>query len=251
MAKLFLPTRFGANGLRLLPFIGPKRFFEAPLPLEELPPLDAIIISHDHYDHLDKSTIKFFKGKTTPFFCSLGVGQHLAKWGIERNYINEMDWGESSMIGDNLVIVTLPSRHFSGRGIVGRDETLWSSFVIRGNKHNIYFGADSGYSPAFKEIGDVFGPFDLTMLEIGAYGKYWPDIHMGPDNASNAHLDLKGKIMMPIHWGTFNLAPHAWYEPIERLVEYANQKKITLFVPEPGQPTEVKPFVSDWWKKYM
>ena len=235
-----------------LSFMGPKRFFEAPLPLSELPPLDAIIISHDHYDHLDKETIKFFRDQTIPFFCSLGVGQHLASWGIQRNYINEMDWGESSMAGEDCVIVTLPARHFSGRGITGRNETLWSSFVIRSPKHTIYFGADSGYSPSFKEIGDAFGPFDLTMLEIGAYGKYWPDIHMGPDNASNAHLDLKGKLMMPIHWGTFNLAPHAWYEPIERLLVYAKEKKIKLFAPEPGKPTEVKgELISNWWKKYL
>jgi len=235
-----------------LSFMGPKRFFEAPLPLDELPPLDAIILSHDHYDHLDKDTIKFFRSQTIPFFCSLGVGNIIANWGIARNYINEMDWGESSMVGDNCIIVTLPARHFSGRGIIGRDETLWSSFVIRGDKHNIYFGADSGYFPGFKEIGETFGPFDLTMLEIGAYGKYWPDIHMGPDNASNAHLDLKGKLMMPIHWGTFNLSTHAWFEPIERLLIYAKEKKIKLFVPEPGTPTEVKgEFVSNWWKKYL
>jgi len=235
-----------------LSFMGPKRFFEAPLPLAELPPLDAIILSHDHYDHLDKETIKFFKHQTIPFFCSLGVGNHIANWGIPRNYINEMDWGESSMVGDNCIIVTLPARHFSGRGIIGRDETLWSSFVIRGDKHNIYFGADSGYFPGFKEIGEAFGPFDLTMLEIGAYGKYWPDIHMGPDNASNAHLDLKGRLMMPIHWGTFNLSTHAWYEPIERLLVYAKEKNIKLFAPEPGTPTEVKgEYISNWWKKYL
>ena len=232
-------------------YFGPKRFFQPPLALEELPSLDAVIQSHDHYDHLDKATIKFFADKDIPFYCSLGVGKHLEKWGIERNYINEMDWGDSVMIGSDLVVTATPARHFSGRGIIGRNETLWSSFVIKGSKHNIFFGADSGWFPGFKEIGDTFGPFDLTMLEIGAYGTYWPDIHMGPDNASNAHLALKGKLMMPIHWGTFNLAPHAWYEPIERLLDYAKEKHIELFVPQPGEPTEVKPFVSNWWKKYL
>jgi L-ascorbate metabolism protein UlaG (beta-lactamase superfamily) len=232
-------------------YFGPKRFFQPPLALDELPPFDAVIQSHDHYDHLDKATIKFFAGKDIPFYCSLGVGKHLEKWGIEENYINEMDWGDSVMIGSDLVITATPARHFSGRGLIGRNETLWSSFVIKGPKHNIFFGADSGWFPGFKEIGDTFGPFDLTMLEIGAYGTYWPDIHMGPDNASNAHLALKGKLMMPIHWGTFNLAPHAWYEPIERLVDYAKEKHIELFVPQPGEPTEVKPYVSNWWKKYL
>jgi len=230
-------------------FFGPKRFFEPPIALEDLPPLDAIIVSHDHYDHLDKNTIKYFAGKHIPFITSLKVGQHLASWGIEKNFITELDWGDSTMLGDDCNITATPARHFSGRGIIGRNETLWSSFVIKGHTHNIFFGADSGWFPIFSEIGDTFGPFDLTMLEIGAYGQYWPDIHMGPDNASNAHLALKGKLMMPIHWGTFNLAPHAWSEPIERLLKYAKEKKIDLFVPEPGTPTEVKEYVSGWWNR--
>jgi L-ascorbate metabolism protein UlaG (beta-lactamase superfamily) len=228
---------------------GPKRFFAPPIALEDLPPLDAIIISHDHYDHLDKNTIKFFAGKHIPFITSLKVGQHLVSWGIEKNFITELDWGDSTMLADDCNITATPSRHFSGRGILGRNETLWSSFVIKGHTHNIFFGADSGWFPGFKEIGEAFGPFDLTMLEIGAYGQYWPDIHMGPDNASNAHLALNSKLMMPIHWGTFNLAPHAWYEPIQRLLKYAKEKHIELFVPEPGVPTEVKGFVSGWWDR--
>jgi L-ascorbate metabolism protein UlaG (beta-lactamase superfamily) len=232
--------------------IGPKRFFQPPLALYDLPPLDAIILSHDHYDHLDKDTIPFFAEKDIPFFCSLGVGQYLEKWGVPGNYITEMDWGDSVMIGNDCVLTATPARHFSGRGIVNRNETLWSSFVIKGKKHNIFFGADSGWFPGFKEIGDVFGPFDLTMLEIGAYGTYWPDIHMGPDNATNAHLALKGKLMMPIHWGTFNLAPHAWYEPAERLLQLANDKHIELFMPEPGKPIEVSgAYNSEWWKPFL
>ncbi len=231
-----------------LSWMGPKRFFEAPLKLEELPPLDGILLSHDHYDHLDKNTIKFFAGTTIPFFCSKGVGQHLEKWGILTNFITELDWGDSVMITDDCILTATPARHFSGRGIIGRNETLWASFVIKTPQHNIFFGADSGWFPGFKEIGDEFGPFDLTMLEIGAYGKYWPDIHMGPDHASNAHLALRGKLMMPIHWGTFNLAPHAWKEPIERLLQYAKEKKIKLFIPEPGKPTKVNgPLNSEWW----
>lgn len=231
-----------------LSFMGPKRFFEPPLSLDELPPLDAVLLSHDHYDHLDKNTIKHFAGTNIPFFCSLGVEKYLEDWGILPNFITKMDWGDSVMIDHDVILTATPARHFSGRGIINRNETLWSSFVIKGPKHNIFFGADSGWFPGFKEIGDTFGPFDLTMLEIGAYGKYWSDIHMGPDNASNAHIALKGKLMMPIHWGTFNLAPHAWYEPIERLEQYAKEKKIELFVPEPGKPTEVNgAFNSEWW----
>ncbi|HVS92649.1 MAG TPA: MBL fold metallo-hydrolase [Mucilaginibacter sp.] len=231
-----------------LSFMGPKRFFEAPLPLNELPKLDAVLISHDHYDHLDKNTIGFFAGTNIPFFCSLGVAPYLEKWGVNPNFITEMDWSDSVMVGDNLVITATPARHFSGRGILNRNETLWSSFVIKGPKHNIFFGADSGWFGGFKDIGDTFGPFDLTMLEIGAYGKYWPDIHMGPGHASNAHLALRGKLMMPIHWGTFNLSLHDWYEPIEKLLQYAEEKSVGLFIPEPGNPTEVKgPLNSEWW----
>jgi L-ascorbate metabolism protein UlaG (beta-lactamase superfamily) len=230
---------------------GPKRFFQPPIALEDLPQLDAVIVSHDHYDHLDKATIKFFAGKSIPFITPMGVCKYLEDWGILKNYTNEVDWGDSIMIG-NCTITATPSRHFSGRGIINRNETLWASFVIKGPQHNIFFGADSGWFPGFAEIGAAFGPFDLTMLEVGAYGKYWPDIHMGPDNATNAHLALKGNIMMPIHWGTFSLAPHAWFEPAERLVKFAHEKNIKLFMPEPGKPTEVNgPYNSEWWIRFM
>lgn len=233
-------------------FFGPKRFFQPPLALEKLPPLDAVIVSHDHYDHLDFRTINYFSEKNVSFYCSLGVGRYLQRCGIEKPFITEMDWGDSVMLDNDCVVIAAPARHFSGRGIIGRNETLWSSFVIKGPKHNIFFGADSGWFPGFKRIGEQFGPFDLTMLEIGAYGKFWPDIHMGPEHAANAHLALQGKIMMPIHWGTFNLAPHAWYEPIERLEEIAEKKGIQLFAPQPGEPTEVTgAYSSDWWKGYL
>ncbi|HTI61132.1 MBL fold metallo-hydrolase [Mucilaginibacter sp.] len=231
-----------------LSFMGPKRFFEPPLPLNMLPKLDAVLLSHDHYDHLDKATIKFFAGKNIPFFTSLAVGNYLEKWGIDPNLITELDWGDSAMIAPDMILTSVPARHFSGRGIVNRNETLWAAFVIKGPEHNIFFGADSGWFDGFADVGKVYGPFDLTMLEIGAYGKYWPDIHMGPDNASNAHLALKGKLMMPIHWGTFNLSTHAWYEPIERLLQYGEEKHIDLFIPEPGKPTEaIGPLNSEWW----
>lgn len=248
--KRILTDPVWSNRVSFTQLFGPKRFFQPPMALDELPKLDAIIQSHDHYDHLDESTIKYFADKDVPFYCSLGVGQHLEKWGIAKTRITELDWGDSAIIGTDVELRATPSRHFSGRGITGRNETLWSSFVIKGPVHNIFFGADSGWFPGFKDIGDAFGPFDLTMLEIGAYGQYWPDIHMGPDHASNAHLALNGKLMMPIHWGTFSLAPHAWYEPIERLEGYAEAKHIKLFVPEPGKPTEVREYSSDWWKKY-
>jgi L-ascorbate metabolism protein UlaG (beta-lactamase superfamily) len=232
-------------------FAGPKRFFSPPFSLDDLPPLDAIVISHDHYDHLDSSTIKKLAAKNISFCCSLGVGHHLQKWGVKKENIVEMNWGDSTSIKGQAQLTATPARHFSGRGIVNRNQTLWSSFVIKTAHHNIFFGADSGWFPGFEIIGNTFGPFDLTMLEIGAYNPNWPSIHMGPEKASEAHLALKGKLMMPIHWGTFNLALHAWKEPIERLIEYAKQKNIQLFLPEPGKPTEVTgaPYNSSWWEK--
>lgn len=248
--KLILTDPVWSKRASFLSFMGPKRFFDPPLALYDLPPLDAILISHDHYDHLDKNTIRYFADKQIHFFCSKDVGMHLENWGVLRNFITELDWGDSAMILNDCVLTATPARHFSGRGIVGRNETLWASFVIKTPQHNIFYGADSGWFPGFRDIGDLYGPFDLTMLEIGAYGQYWPDIHMGPDHASDAHLALKGKLMMPIHWGTFNLAPHAWDEPILRLLQLAKQKKIDLFMPRPGKPTEVNgPWNSEWWAR--
>ncbi len=230
-------------------FIGPKRFFPAPLELNKLPSLDAIIISHDHYDHLDRHVIPHFASSNVPFYCSLGVGQYLQAWGIQKERITEMNWMDKAMVGNSCTITALPARHFSGRSLFNRYETLWSSFAIGTASRNIYYVADSGWYEGFNEIGEAFGPFDLTMLEVGAYNEDCADIHMGPDNAVKAHQSLKGKLMMPIHWGTFNLALHPWNEPVQRLLELASAKGIELFLPKPGVPTEVngKGYTSQWW----
>ncbi|MDF2188559.1 MBL fold metallo-hydrolase [Paraflavitalea sp. CAU 1676] len=232
-------------------FIGPKRFFAPPIALQDLPPLDAIIISHDHYDHLDAPTIRFFADKAVPFFCSLNVGRYLQQYGIAPNRITEMDWTNQVTLGSDCTITALPARHFSGRGLFNRFTTLWSSFAIRTPRHHIYYGADSGLYSGFADIGAAYGPFDLTMLEIGASNTYWADIHMGPIHAAEAHLALKGKLMMPIHWGTFNLALHPWQEPIETLIKLAAEKGISLFAPQPGEPVAVsdKPYINTWWKR--
>jgi len=249
--KRILTDPVWSNRVSFSQRIGPKRFFAPPLKLSDLPNLDAILISHDHYDHFDEATIQQLALKNIPVYCSLGIGTYLRQWGFADHLITEMDWGDTAQIGTDCTITTTPARHFSGRSLSNRNETLWSSFVIKGNQHNIFFGADSGWFDGFQDIGEAYGPFDLTMLEVGAYGKYWADIHMGPFNAANAHTALKGNVMMPIHWGTFNLAPHDWFEPIEKLIEYAALKHISLFIPKPGDPTEVGHDVnSEWWKAY-
>lgn len=239
---------------------GPKRFYAAPLRLEDLPGLDAVLVSHDHYDHLGEVTIRRLAGlesmRRVRWVTSLGVGGVLREYGMRAEQISELDWTESVNVG-GLEITAVPSRHFSGRGLRDRFETLWSAFVLRGRKHTVYFGADSGWWEGFAEIGVAYGPFDLTMLEIGAFDVLWDGIHLGPDGAARAFEALGGAdlqrrgLMMPIHWGLFDLALHGWRQPIERLLELAGEKKIGLWAPEPGRPTEVVMGVevrSDWWR---
>jgi L-ascorbate metabolism protein UlaG (beta-lactamase superfamily) len=236
---------------------GPKRFFAAPLALEHLPPIDVVLVSHDHYDHLGEATIRKLSAmdsiKYARWVTSLGVGQILERFGVNRSQISELDWTESVALGEGaLEITAVPTRHFSGRKMFNRFETLWSAFVLKGSSHKIYFGADSGWWDGFAEIGADYGPFDLTMLEIGAYHELWGEIHLGPDGAARAFEALGGKgLMMPIHWGLFDLALHGWRQPAQRLLEIAAEKEILLWMPEPGRPTEVIPAVelrSDWWR---
>lgn len=233
-------------------FFGPERFFPAPIALADLPPIDAIIISHDHFDHLDEATVKTLGKKSIPFFCSLGVGKILENWGISKNQITEFDWWQEKEIWPGFTLAAAPARHFSGRGIFNRNTTLWASYIIKGPKHKVYFGADSGMHPLFKTIGEKYGPFDLAMLEIGASNPLWQDIHMGPDLAAEAFTAVNANLMMPIHWGTFNLALHAWTQPIERLLELAPQKKIPLLVPQPGETYTYngKPYINHWWEAF-
>ena len=236
---------------------GPKRFFAPPLRLEEMPKLDVVLISHDHYDHLGKMTIerlaKLNAANEAQWIAPLGVGDVLQKFGVAADRISELDWKDAVATDcGGLRITALPARHFSGRGLANRFETLWASYVLKSSKHTVYYGADSGLWDGFAEIGKVYGPFDLTMLEIGASNQLWSDIHMGPDGAAQAFAELGGQgLLMPIHWGLFDLALHAWRQPIERIIELADEAGIKLWSPTPGVPTEVvsgQASVSSWWK---
>lgn len=238
---------------RASPFtaVGPKRFFNNPISINELPAIDYILLSHDHYDHLDKKSILHLLSKGVKLITMLGVGKRLINWGADKNLVTELDWWQQIEVGNGFTITALPGRHFSGRWLTDRFSTLWGSFAIKGPLHNVYFGADSGYYDGFKKIGDRLGPFDLTMLDSGAYNKEWESIHMGPENAVQANIDLKGKLLMPIHWGTFNLAFHPWKEPAERAVKAAAINNVPLLLPAPGQTVDIKngSYNSAWWLK--
>ncbi|MBA9076058.1 MBL fold metallo-hydrolase [Rufibacter quisquiliarum] len=234
-------------------FIGSKRFNkELPIAMENLPALDVVLLSHDHYDHLDHGSIKKLMGKTRHFFVPLGVAAHLVKWGVAKEKITELDWWETAQF-EGLFLAAAPARHFSGRGLTDRDQTLWCSWVVKAGEQSVYFGGDSGYDRHFKQIGEKYGPFDLTMLECGQYNEAWKYIHMMPEETAQAHLDLKGKVLMPTHWGAFSLALHHWKEPIKRLTKAAARQHIQLATPLMGQRWRVGQELptQQWWKPLL
>jgi L-ascorbate metabolism protein UlaG (beta-lactamase superfamily) len=233
------------------PFFGLKRYGkELPFKIEDLPQIDAVFLSHDHYDHLDYGTIKQIKNKVKQFIVPLGVGSHLERWGVDYGKIIELDWW-NEIEWKGLKLACTPARHFSGRSLMDRDSTLWCSWVIESVDTKIYFSGDSGYGPHFKEIGEKYGPFDLTLLECGQYDKRWAAIHMLPEETVQANIDLNGKVMIPIHWGAFTLALHDWTDPIERVTKAAKKQNISISTPKIGQTvhisTENYPD-SEWWK---
>jgi L-ascorbate metabolism protein UlaG (beta-lactamase superfamily) len=222
------------------PAIGPKRMHPVPAVLERVPAPDAIVISHDHYDHLDVASVETLRDSTVaPFVVPLGIGAHLRSWGVPDARIVELDWGGSTRVG-KLTITCAEARHFSGRGLA-RDTTLWSSWAVAGPAHRVYFGGDTGYTAAFARAGAELGPFDLTLLPVGAYSQLWPDIHMNPEEAVAAHRDLRGGMLVPIHWATFDLGFHGWAEPVTRLVAAAADpaKPVRIAIPRPGQRIDV------------
>lgn len=241
-------------GTRASPFrlLGPKRFQPMPLRLREMPAVDLVVISHDHYDHLDYPTITALARHTdVPFVTSLGVGAHLQAWGVAPERITELDWWESHTLpGTGLQITAAPSQHFSGRGLKDRNATLWSSMVVAGPRHRVFFSGDTGLTSEYQQIRERLGPFDLVMLEVGAYHPSWGDIHLGPENALLAQALLGGAPLLPVHWGTFSLALHAWDQPVETLLAGALQSGAALLMPPPGQAVEPaqRGAVLPWWR---
>ncbi len=231
-------------------FLGPKRFHSLPITLTDLPKIDAVIISHDHHDHLDKTTTKYLAAKGTFFLVPLGIGAHLRKWKIRKNQFVELDWWESSLV-EKVRLICTPARHFSGRNYFDYNRTLWSSWSIISTRHRVFNSGDTGYSDHFREIGNRLGPFDLTLMKVGGYDQYWPDIHLNPEQAINAHLDVRGQRMLPVHWSAYDLSLHDWDEPIKRTVIAAKQKGIDLITPQIGERVDADlPFPStSWWKK--
>jgi L-ascorbate metabolism protein UlaG (beta-lactamase superfamily) len=235
------------------PTLGSKRFSsELPIEVEKLPRIDVVLISHDHYDHLDYGSILKLKDKTSLFLVPLGVKVHLLKWGIEEERIREYNWWDESSI-DGLDYIFAPSRHFSGRGLTNRSTTLWGSWIIRSDKKNLYFSGDGGYGPHFKEIGEKYGPFDFAMMECGQYNEHWADIHMMPEETAQAAIDVRAKLFMPIHWGSFSLALHDWDDPVIRVTKKADELGIPVTVPVIGEEIGLDHLPVNsfkWWKEH-
>jgi L-ascorbate metabolism protein UlaG (beta-lactamase superfamily) len=229
--------------------VGPRRLHPPPVPIDQLPHLDAIVISHDHYDHLDLASVQALaRSQDAPFLVPLGVGDHLRRWGVPDTRVVELDWDQSFPVGD-LTLTATEARHFSGRAF-RRDETLWASWVVAGPTRRAFYTGDSGYFDGYAGIGTTYGPFDVTLVQIGAYGDGWPDIHMKPEDAVRAHQAVRGGLMVPLHWGTFVLAFHDWGEPADRLWAEAKAEDVTLAVPRPGERVDVDdpPAVDGWWQ---
>jgi len=240
---------------RTSPFrsIGKKAYAGTlPYSVDDLPAIDLLIITHDHYDHLDYDTILKLKPKIRKICTSLGVGSHLEFWGISPDKITEFDWWQSETIFQGVQLTATPARHFSGRGLT-RNKTLWSSFVLHTSHHTIFIGGDSGYDASFKEIGEKFGPFDLVLLECGQYDLMWPFIHMMPEQTAQAAVDLKAKVLLPVHWSKYTLSLHRWYDPIQRVTARAKELNMPVTTPMIGEKVEVgKTYpTSSWWEAIM
>lgn len=244
--KRFLFDPVFSERASFVKWYGPKRFHPVPLSIDAIPSLDAIIISHDHYDHLDKSAIKNLSNRKVHFYVPLGIGRLLEKWGVQESNIIEFDWWDEINVS-NIKIISTPARHFSGRGLFDTNKTLWCSWVLKGKHKSVYFSGDTGIMSEFKEIGDKYGPFDVTFIKIGAYDELWPDIHINPEQAIEAHERVRGNALVPIHWATFDLGLHSWYEPAERLVNAANSSKANIIAPKIGELVDPTQYHNSYW----
>ena len=229
--------------------LGPQRVHPVPVAVADLPKVDVIAISHDHYDHLDLPSVKaLLRTQTAPFVVPLGVGAHLEYWGVPSSRIIELDWDESAVVA-GLKVTATPAHHFSGRAFA-RNPTLWCSFVVAGGRRRLYYSGDSGYFSGYAQIGAAHGPFDVTLMQVGAYSPAWPDIHMTPEEGLAAHRDLRGDLFVPVHWGTFVLAPHAWNDPPNRVRAEAKALDLRVAIPRPGERVTVDgpPDPDGWWE---
>lgn len=233
------------------PMVGGKRFeYELPIIPEKLPEIEVVVYSHDHYDHLDYSSVRKLKDKVKQFYVPLGVGAHLKAWGVANEKIHEMNWDDSVKY-NGITFICTPARHFSGRSLTDRNASLWSSWVIKSSDINLYFSGDSGYGPHFKTIGKTYGPFDLALLECGQYDKRWENIHMLPEQTVMAAKDVQAKLFMPIDWGAFRLAMHPWTDPIERVGKSAKEIGIPYIAPKIGEVVKIGEgdgSVAYWWR---
>ena len=222
-------------------WVGPKRFHPPPLALVDLPHLDAVLISHEHYDHLDRETVRALAARGVPFHVPLGVGGHLAAWGVPATQIFEHDWWESATLAGGVRVVSTPARHFNGRGVPWRLGSLWTSWSLVGPRHRVFFSGDTGRTEALREIAAREGPFDVALVEIGQYDPSWGDIHLGPIGALDSQAALHAKVLFPIHWATFNLGFHAWSEPAETLVREAALRGAAIVTSMLGEPVDFTP----------
>ncbi|MER5757340.1 MBL fold metallo-hydrolase [Streptomyces sp. NPDC002088] len=236
------------------PFLGPKRLHPMPVPLESLTGVDVVVISHDHYDHLDMAAIRALAAGDAVFVAPLGVGAHLEHWGVPPGRLRELDWDESADVA-GLTLTATPARHSCGRGFPGPQRTLWASWVVAAPAHRVFYTGDTGYFPGFARIGAEHGPFDVTMIQIGAYNELWPANHMTPEEGLRAHVELSGGtregVVLPVHWGTFDLAPHSWSAPVEGAVAAAHRLGVRIATPRPGAPFEPSREQPDemWWRE--
>jgi L-ascorbate metabolism protein UlaG (beta-lactamase superfamily) len=241
---------------RASPFswVGPKRWYPPPITPALLPKIDVVVISHDHYDHLDMYTVQMLASRGVTFVVPLGIGANLEYWGINSQQIFELDWWQETSIqheAKTLRIVMTPARHASGRYGLDNSKKLWAGYAMIGATHRVYFSGDTGLFPAMKEIGRRLGPFDLTMIEVGQYNQAWPDWHIGPEQAVQAHEWVRGRVMLPIHWGLFVLAPHSWTEPVERATAEAQRRSVAIVTPKPGQRFEPKWMTTNDVRRYQ